>query len=326
MNSSRRSRKPKVGIALGSGAARGWSHIGVLNALEQRGIKPDIITGTSIGSLVGAAYADEKLAELEEWVRDLKWHDVLSYFDISLDGGFIAGKKLFQFLRDNFYDKDIADLNKPFGAVATNMDTGIEVWLRDGPVMDAARASSSIPGFFTPVAHENGWLVDGGLVNPIPVSLCRAMGADIVIAVDLNASPMWRDGESDWQTPAEPQPTQSDSDNAFVNQLNKIKNKIWSNDIGESLLEKRDNAPSILEVLSRSLNIMQLRISRSRMAGDPPDILIRPSLPDIDMLDFHRAGECIAEGVEAVKRMESQLKHYHLMPRQYAGVDSNELI
>ncbi|MDH5183181.1 MAG: patatin-like phospholipase RssA [Gammaproteobacteria bacterium] len=307
-----RNHKPQIGIALGSGAARGWSHIGVLNALEQRGISPDIIAGTSIGSLVGAAYADDKLSELEAWVEDLKWHDVISYFDISLDGGFIAGKKLFQFLRDNFYNKDIAELKKPFGAVATNMDSGIEVWLRQGPVMDAARASSSIPGFFTPVAHDKGWLVDGGLVNPIPVSLCRAMGADIVIAVDLNASPMWN-GESDWQTPANPQPTQSTSENAFVNQLTKLKNKIWPSDIGKSLLEKRDDVPSILEVLSRSLNIMQLRISRSRMAGDPPDILIRPSLPDIDMLDFHRAAECIREGEEAVKRMESQLHYYRLI-------------
>lgn len=313
--SSIQKRKPKIGIALGSGAARGWSHIGVLNALEQRGISPDIVTGTSIGSLVGAAYADDKLSELEKWVRDLKWHDVISYFDISLDGGFITGKKLFTFLQDNFYTKDITELNRPFGAVATNMDSGIEVWLRDGPVMDAARASSSIPGLFTPVAHEDGWLLDGGLVNPIPVSLCRAMGADIVIAVDVNASPMWRNGDADGQAPDNPQATQSTSENAFVNQLLSLKNKIWPNEVGQSLLEKRDNAPSILEVLSRSLNIMQLRISRSRMAGDPPDILIRPSLPDIDMLDFHRADECIAEGEEAVKRMESQLKHYQLMSK-----------
>jgi len=310
---SPKKRKPRIGIALGSGAARGWSHIGVINALEERGISPDIITGTSIGSLVGAAYADNKLAELEAWVEELKWHDVISYFDISMDGGFIAGKKLFRFLRENFYDKDITELGKPFGAVATNMDTGIEVWLREGPVMDAARASSSIPGFFTPVSHEDGWLLDGGLVNPIPVSLCRAMGADIVIAVDLNSSPMWSDESLDSQTAVEPQSAQSSSDNAFVNQLTQLKNKIWPSDIGQSLLEKRDDVPSILEVLSRSLNIMQLRISRSRMAGDPPDVLIRPSLPDIDMLDFHRAAECIKEGEAAVLRMETQLRYYHLM-------------
>ena len=308
-----RKRKLRVGIALGSGAARGWSHIGVLNALEQRGISPDIITGTSIGSLVGAAYADDRLAALEHWVRELQWHDVLSYFDLSMDGGFITGKKLFRFLRENFYDKDIADLKKPFGAVATNMDTGIEVWLRKGPVMDAARASSSIPGFFTPVAHEDGWLLDGGLVNPIPVSLCRAMGADIVIAVDLNASPMWQEGKMDNSSPIEPQSASSASEDTFVNQLTSLKNKIWPNQIGKSLLEQRENVPSILEVLSRSLNIMQLRISRSRMAGDPPDILIRPSLPDVDMLDFHRAAEAIEEGEAAVARIESQLRYFHLM-------------
>lgn len=310
---SHRKRKPRIGIALGSGAARGWSHIGVINALEKRGISADIVTGTSIGSLVGAAYADNKLAELEAWVEALKWHDVISYFDISMDGGFIAGKKLFRFLREQFYDKDITELSKPFGAVATNMDTGIEVWLRSGPVMDAARASSSIPGFFTPVAHEDGWLVDGGLVNPIPVSLCRAMGADIVIAVDLNSSPMWSGESLNWQTAVEPQPLKSSSNNNFVNHITELKNKIWPSDISQSLLEKRDDVPSILEVLSRSLNIMQLRISRSRMAGDPPDVLIRPSLPDIDMLDFHRAAECIKEGEAAVQRMETQLRYFHLM-------------
>lgn len=306
-------RKPKIGIALGSGAARGWSHIGVINALAERGIEVDIVAGTSIGSLVGAAYADNRLAELEDWVRSLKWRDVISYFDISMDGGFIAGKKLFNFLQEHFYDKDITDMAKPFGAVATNMESGIEVWLREGPVMDAARASSSIPGFFTPVKHNGTWMVDGGLVNPIPVSLCRAMGADIVIAVDLNATLLWGEEELGWQNPPEAMQKAQASENQFMQQVRKLADKLWPNDIGKTLLKERDEVPSILEVLSRSLSIMQLRISRSRMAGDPPDILINPHLTDIDMLDFHRAGECIEEGNNAVARIENQLRFFNLM-------------
>jgi NTE family protein len=306
-------RRPKIGFALGSGAARGWSHIGVINALAERGIEADIVAGTSIGSLVGAAYADNHLAELEEWVRGLKWHDVIGYFDISMDGGFITGKKLFNFLKEHFYTKDITELAKPFGAVATDMESGIEVWLRDGPVMDAARASASIPGFFTPVKHDSTWLVDGGLVNPIPVSLCRAMGADIVIAVDLNATLMWREEELGWQNPPEAIQKHEESENAFMAQVGKLKDKLWPNELGKTLLEDRDDFPSILEVLSRSLNIMQLRISRSRMAGDPPDILLTPRLTDIDMLDFHRAAESIEEGANAVARIENQLRFFHLM-------------
>jgi len=307
------SRRPKIGFALGSGAARGWSHIGIINALEKRGIVADIVTGTSIGSLVGAAYADHRLADLETWVRTLKWRDVISYFDISMDGGFIAGKKLFNFLEEHFYDKDITELAKPFGAVATNMESGIEVWLRDGPVMDAARASASIPGFFTPVRHDGSWMVDGGLVNPIPVSLCRAMGAEIVIAVDLNATLMWREEELGWQSPPEAMPKAEQSDNQFIQQVKKLTDKLWPDNLGKALLKSRDEVPSILEVLSRSLNIMQLRISRSRMAGDPPDILLTPRLHDIDMLDFHRAAECIEEGENAVERIENQLRFLNLM-------------
>ncbi|MBD3670398.1 MAG: patatin-like phospholipase RssA [Gammaproteobacteria bacterium] len=314
--SHRSNKKTKVGLALGSGAARGWSHIGVINALEKLGIEPDIIAGTSIGSLVGAAYADDRLEALEKWVRALKWHDVVGYFDISLDGGFIAGKKLFHFLRENFYEKDITDLAKPFGAVATDMESGVEIWLREGSVMDAARASSSMPGFFTPVKHNGTWLLDGGLVNPIPVSLCRAMGANIVIAVDLNATLMWREEDYGWQNPIEamekPQ-EERDENGEFIDKMKKFKDFIWPDALGKTLMEDRDEVPSIIEVLSRSLNIMQLRISRSRMAGDPPDIVVTPRLTNINMLDFHRASESIVAGEEAVSRIENQLKFYNLI-------------
>ena len=179
--------KLKIGLALGGGSARGWSHIGVIRALEEAGIEPDIVCGTSIGSLVGAAYAAGELDRLEGWVRSLTWQNVVSLLDVTVTGGFIKGAKLVEFFGSRFKDTDISKLPKPFGAVATELVTGREVWLREGSVIESVRASIAVPGLFTPVARDGRLLVDGGLVNPVPVSLCRAMGADIVIAVELNA-------------------------------------------------------------------------------------------------------------------------------------------
>src|SRR5690554_6622163 len=181
---------PKIGLALGSGSARGWSHIGIIRVLEEAGISPDIVCGTSIGSLVGAAYADGQLESLEKWVRGLTWQSVVGLLDFSINGGLIHGEKLFSFLRAHFKEQDVASLSKAFDAVATELMTGREVWLREGSVIDAVRASAALPGLFRPSQLNGRLLVDGALVNPVPVSLCRAMGADIVIAVDLNTDLM----------------------------------------------------------------------------------------------------------------------------------------
>src|SRR5690606_20829651 len=168
--------KLKIGLALGSGSARGWSHIGIIRVLEEAGIVPDIVCGTSIGSLVGAAYADGQLDFLERWVRALTWQSVIGLLDLSMNGGLIHGERLFAFLRSHFNDKDVAALPKAFGAVATELITGREVWLREGSVIDALRASAALPGLFKPHQIKGRLLVDGALVNPVPVSLCRAMG------------------------------------------------------------------------------------------------------------------------------------------------------
>lgn len=292
------SSSPRIGLALGSGSARGWSHIGVIRVLERAGIAPDIVCGTSIGSLVGAAYADGQLERLETWVKSLTWQTVVSLLDFTIDGGLIEGGKLLAFFRTHFKDKDITRMPKSFGAVATELVTGREVWLRQGSVIDAVRASMALPGLFTPAQHDGRLLVDGGLVNPVPVSLCRAMGADIVIAVDLNWDLMGRHVEPE-AAPAETMP------GALASLLGKLP-------LGLGRLKSGPPAstemPSIFDVLSISLNIMQVRITRSRLAGEPADVMIRPHLAELALMDYHRAAPAIAEGERAAEQVLPELR------------------
>ncbi len=276
---------PKVGLALGSGSARGWAHIGVIRALYEAGIVPDIICGSSIGALIGAATATGELDKLESWACSLDWRKVIGFFDVGFNGGLIKGEKLVAFWSKHFIDRDFADLAIPFACVATDLANGREVWLRDGSVDDAVRASIALPGLFAPHRYRDCLLVDGGLVNPVPVSLCRAMGADIVIAVDLSAERVGR-------------PLQAGPDEAP---------SFWRRQLGNILGKNGDTAarlrqPSLMDVLAASINIMQVRIARSRLAGDPADVLISPYLGQLDWLDYHRAAEAIAEGRQAVAR------------------------
>ena len=162
-------RKPRVGLALGSGSARGWAHIGVIRALEEAGVRPDLVCGTSIGALVGAAYAAGELERLERWVLGLEIGAVVGFADLSLSAGLLKGDRLMQFFRRNFTDRPIDQLAVPFAAVATSLQTGAEVWLQSGSTLDAVRSSIALPGIFTPVRREGTLLVDGGLANPIPV-------------------------------------------------------------------------------------------------------------------------------------------------------------
>ncbi len=299
---NRGKRRPTVALALGGGAARGWAHIGVINALQERGIQVDMVCGTSVGALVGAAYAAGQLGRLEEWVRALKWQDVVGFLDLTLSkGGVIQGRRVFEELRRHYGVERIEELQLPFGAVATNLNNGLEVWLREGSVMQAVRASASLPGLFTPVYHNGHWLVDGGLVNPVPVSLCRAMGAELVIAVDLflqRTIPL-NDGE-------EPEQEDDDEESWFAS-AREITARMWEMGVKQKLLGAVGGEPSIFEVVSGSIHIMQMRISRSRMAGDPPNLLIAPVVENIGLMDFHRAAEAIEEGARAVKRIDAQL-------------------
>ena len=250
-------RKARIGLALGSGSARGWAHIGAIRALEERG-------------------------ELEKWVTGLAWTTVVRLMDLTWrPGGLIRGQRLFNLFRDTFRDADIAELQMPFGAVATDLASGRELWLRRGKVLEAVRASCAMPGLFTPVIRAGAVLVDGGLVNPVPVSMCRAMGADLVIAVDLSWGKLgpYRD---------------------------RARKGLPTRDVpaGEDEAKPADpRIPSMFEVFTTSLDIVEQRVARSRLAGEPADVLITPLLPDFATMDYHRAKEAIAEGRTAVERM-----------------------
>ncbi len=293
---------PRVGLALGGGSARGWAHIGAIRVLEQAGISPDIVCGTSMGALVGAAYAAGDLDRLETWAKSLTWQAVVGLLDLKIGGGLIAGSKLLSFFRARFEDPGIARLPKTYGAVATELATGREVWLRDGSVIDAVRASIAVPGLFTPAERDGRLLVDGGLVNPVPVSLCRAMGADIVIAVDVNSDLMGRRFRAP-EEPAAPPPEATPG--AFASIMAMLTPARLKSGPKTSV-----EMPSMLDVLSTSLNIMQVRITRSRLAGEPADILIRPRLSEIASMDYHRAAPAIAEGQRAAEQMLPELREF----------------
>ncbi len=288
-------RKPRIGLVLGGGAARGWAHIGVIRALEKAGIQPDLVCGTSIGALIGAVYATGELDQFEEWVLGLNFSEIVSYLDVSLSSGLLKGDRLMEFFHRDFKDRDIEELKMPFAAVATALSNGSEIWLQQGSMFDAVRASIALPGLFTPVQYDETILVDGGLVNPVPVSLGRAMGADILIAVDLNSDALSRHtGQQDDKM------TMNDTDQESNEWLDKLKNGL------ESLIpinaSTTPKLPSMLDVMAASINIMQVRITRSRMAGEPPDFIVAPKLADIGLLDFHRAEESIEAGKRAVER------------------------
>lgn len=284
--------RPRLGIALGSGAARGWAHVGVLRALEEAGIVPDIVAGTSIGALVGAAYASNRLDPLEEWVTQIDWWEIIRYMDLRLGG--VEGERLMCAFRERVEDALIETLPKPFGAVATDLYTGREVWFQDGSLLEAVRASIALPGLFSPVLNKGRWLVDGGLVDPLPVSLCRALGAEQVIAINLNGDIIGRHLNLRAIRPAEPNP--------LLTRLSASWQSFFSNNINSP--DSGDTAkkpPGLLDVIAGSINIMQDRITRTRMAGDPPDIVLAPKLAHVGLMDFDHAAEAITAGMECVR-------------------------
>jgi len=293
-------RRPSVGLVLGSGSARGWAHIGVIRGLAEEGIVPDAVCGCSIGAFVGAAYANGDFGKLESWALSLAWQDVLSLLDVSLKGGLIKGERLIQFFEKHFVDRDFSSLPVPFACVATDLESGREVWLREGSVAEGVRASIALPGLFTPVPRGAGYLVDGGLVNPVPVSLARAMGADRVIAVDLGADIV---GRSLRRGAGEPPP---ESETGWTR---RILGRLGVPASSGAPPDAAGNLPSLVTVLTASINIMQVRIARSRLAGEPADVLVSPRVAHLGLLDYHRAAEAIAEGRAAVQRNLPAIRH-----------------
>lgn len=302
----------RIGLALGSGSARGWSHIGVIEALKDAGIEPDIVCGTSFGAIVGAAHVTQRLPALKDFAESLTWSGIVSLLDVSLiRGGLIDGKAIVKLLQKLGIDVPIESCAKPFAAIATDLETGREVWLREGPITDAVRASITLPGILSPVHHGGRWLVDGGLVNPVPVSTCRALGADTVIAVDLNGDIMGRR----FNAPAVQQPLAENAEmppeflrGLLANVPPSLREQASA--IAPKLFRSAPARPAYFDVLANSINIMQHHITRSRLAGDPPDVILAPRLRHIGLMEFHRAPEAIAEGRACVDQAMPALRRY----------------
>ena len=301
MNSS--SSSPRIGLALGSGASRGWSHIGVIKALLAEGIEPDVVCGTSVGAIIGGSYVAGNLAKLEDWVLGSSRSDVLRFFDIKLSkSGFVDTKRLTWFLNNYVATENqrIEDAPVKYAAVSTDLDTGREVWFTKGGVADAVRASMAMPGLFPAVRKDERWLVDGGLVNPIPVNVCHALGADIVIAVNLIRGVAGRHSNADEE--AAP-PTE---DNGVLSNI-KQQARVYSNSIFPNR-DKKNEAPGLFYAIAHSVNIFQDRITRSRLAGDPADVLLSPKVSHIGMLEFHRAAEAIEAGELCVRNSLAEIR------------------
>lgn len=301
----------KIGIALGSGSARGWAHIGILRALEEMGIKPDIVAGSSIGALVGAAYASGNLAQLEDWVLKLDSSGIMRFLDISWTGaGLIEGDKLFAHFGETLQALDIENLPKRFAAVATDLATGREIWFREGDLGKAVRASLALPGLFTPAFEDDRYYIDGGLVNPVPVSLCRAMDADVVIAVNLNGQIVGKHLKKGTHAPDRHEEQESPFKSEFINQtIARIGQSLNLNGSLTGMFGPRRKSPGLFEVIASSINIMQDRITRSRMAGDPPDIILSPRLSHLALMDFDKAEIAIEEGRKSVEFSRNALAY-----------------
>jgi NTE family protein len=284
--------RPRIALALGSGAGRGWAHIGVLRALQREGLRIDIVCGTSIGALVGGVWLAGHIDTLETWARSLNRMRILRYLDVAiLRGGLIGGRRIERLLVDNLSGLKVEALPKPFAAVATELETGHEIWLQTGDLVQALKAAYALPGVFPPVEIDGRLLVDGALVNPVPVSVCRALGARLVVAVNLNADLIGRG-----RRPGKHKPTTPEA----LGRGLIARDPAGGGALGHFL--GGDGGPSVFSVMSSSLNILQDRLGRSRLAGDPPDVTIAPRLGHVALLEFDRAPEVIAEGEAAVER------------------------
>lgn len=293
-------RRLKIGLALGGGAARGWSHIGVMRALERAGIVPDIIAGCSVGAVVGGCYAAGKLDALETFVLSLTKRRVMGLLDFHISGsGLIAGGRLKRLLERDLLDSRIETLPVRFATIATELGTGHEIWLTRGPLVDAMRASYALPGVFDPIKLGGRWLMDGALVNPIPITAARALGADLVICVNLNGDIRIR-GTVIQANVADPETE------VIETILDEPRRWGFFPPFG-GLGRKVNDAPGIATVMVDAFNITQDRIARSRLAGDPPDVMISPKMSAIGLFEFHRAEECIELGRQATERALSDV-------------------
>ncbi|MCB1405300.1 MAG: patatin-like phospholipase family protein [Rhodobacteraceae bacterium] len=291
-------KKPVIGLALGSGGARGWCHIGVLRELADMGITPQVIAGSSMGALVGAAFAAGKLDALEDWAQALTLRSLITLIDMRIGGGgLVAGEGVSKMLQDLDMPATIEDLPLPFVAVATDLRRGREIWLREGNLVDSVRASVSIPGLLRPKWLDGRWLMDGGLLNPVPVSAARALGADLVIAVNPNAAVSGNFWEPGTALPGFP-----DLSSLLPEKLRSL----WTDEDASDATPDHTE-PSYVALVNAAIDIMSDQIRRSRLAGDPPQALLNAHLDGISVVDFHRAADCIAEGRRMVRAQAENL-------------------
>jgi NTE family protein len=307
-----KNRKPRLGLALGGGAARGWAHLGVVRALLRAGLEPDVIAGTSIGAVVGGCYAAGKLDELEAFARSLNKRRVVSLMDFHIGGsGLIVGDRLCRLLEHDLGRTTIEGLPLRFAAIATELGSGHEIWLTRGRLVEALRASYSLPGIFNPVKLGGRWLMDGALVNPIPVTTARALGAEMVICVNLSGDvrsmrgtiiPAHGSDEDGDDEDGDMGTTQAETARGFFA-------PVWDATRRVGRFARSPNgAPGIGTVMLDAFNITQDRIARSRLAGDPPDIMISPRLGRHGLFDFHRADEAIQHGEEAAEKALPEIR------------------
>lgn len=291
------SGKPKIGLALGSGGARGWCHIGVLRGLDRIGVRPDVIAGTSMGALVGAAWAGGRLDALETWVRDLTMARFVRLMDVSLrSGGLVEARQIETMLEEIGLPPRIEDLDFPYTAIATDMGSGREIWLDRGPTYRAVRASAGIPGVMSPVELDGRFLLDGGLTNPVPVSAARALGAEVIIAVNPNAKPFGRI----WHPP-EPKPGRP--------WLATMVPAALHDPLGiDAATQVRAATPNYFDVLTAAIDVMTDTIRRARLAGEPPHIQLDAGFTDLTVLELHRGAEAIAEGERMVEAQAERIR------------------
>ncbi len=314
-------RRPVIGLALGGGAARGMAHIGTIRTLIAHGIVPNVVVGTSIGAVVGGAYASGHLDELEQWARSLQPRNIFGYLDIRLNGsGLIGGTKLAAELEATMGQSLIEDLPVKFATVATEVRTGHEIWLTHGRMVDAMRASYALPGIFSPVLIGDRWLVDGALVNPVPVSAARALGAEIVIAANLS-SDVFTHSTTIYSHGPSADGSVSDAPETEAAPPKRGIGKFFS---AERTMKREffggGGRPGISTVMVDAFNIMQDRITRARLAGDPPDLLISPRVGQIGWFDFHRAEDLIGHGARAAERaIDSIQEAIHILAPQAAA-------
>jgi len=298
--------RPTIGIALGGGAARGWAHIGVLKSLIAAGLEPDIVAGTSIGAVAGACFVTGRLNALEDFACGLTRRRIFGFLDFNFAGsGLITGQRLSTRLEQHLQQFNIEQLERRFVAVATELGTGHEVWLNRGSLVNALKASFALPGIFRPVQINGRWLIDGALVNPIPVSVCRALGARIVIAVNLSNDVFSKGAVIHDQ---EPYVTPAAAPQSDGQELLGSNGRAAVHLLHRQIFGRGNDAPGMSAVMMDAINITQDRIARSRLAGDPPDITIGPKLGGIGLFDFHRACEAIEPGARAAEKQIDEIK------------------